>query len=132
MCAFVLTSCERPPADGSRPLSLGRLSLGELHPETGVLLLLGDESVDKRAKISTDYFKKKKCPTILFIGFSACLPSVSGTRCLTVGGALSLRVSGLLRVFRCFFSLCFTFKLGSDANKFKQEMSLNGFLCKWY
>lgn len=59
MCAFVLTSCERPPADGSRPLSLGRLSLGELHPETGVLLLLGDESVDKRAKISTDYFKKK-------------------------------------------------------------------------
>lgn len=59
VCAFVLTSCERPPADGSRPLSLGRLSLGELHPETGVLLLLGDESVDKRAKISTDYFKKK-------------------------------------------------------------------------
>lgn len=45
----VLTSCERPPADGSRPLSLGRLSLGELHPETGVLLLLGDESVGKRS-----------------------------------------------------------------------------------
>lgn len=43
------------------------------------------------------------------------LPSVSGARCLTVGGALSLRVSGLLRVFRCFFNLCFTFRLGSEA-----------------
>lgn len=78
-------SCERLPADGSSPFSLGRLSLGELQPETGVLLLLGDES------------------------------SVSGTLCLMVGGALSLRVSGLLRVFRCFFSLCFTFRFGSDA-----------------
>lgn len=63
-------------------------------------------------------------------GLSVCLPSVSGTRCLTVGGALSLRVSGLLRVFRCFFSLCFTFKLGSDANIFKNEVSLNALSCK--
>lgn len=42
------TSCERPPAEGSRPFSLGRLSLGELQPETGVLLLLGDESGNRR------------------------------------------------------------------------------------
>lgn len=42
-----LTSCERPPADGSSPFSLGRLSLGELQPETGVLLLLGDESGER-------------------------------------------------------------------------------------
>lgn len=134
-CACVVTSCERPPADGSRPLSLGRLSLGELHPETGVLLLLGDESGDKSNQVSkyiakyihhnTDYLEKtnKKKKRQLF-RFGPHLPSVSGTRCLTVGGALSLRVSGLLRVFRCFFSLCFTFKLGSDANKFKQ--------CEWF
>lgn len=76
VCACVLTSCERPPADGSRPLSLGRLSFGELHPETGVLLLLGDESVKKK-KVSTLLstfitelkstlsFKKKKNPTNL-------------------------------------------------------------------
>lgn len=43
----LLTSCERPPADGSSPFSLGRLSLGELQPETGVLLLLGDESGER-------------------------------------------------------------------------------------
>lgn len=49
------------------------------------------------------------------------LPSVSGTLCLTVGGALSLRVRGLLRVLRCFFSLCFTFKLGSDAKRGEQR-----------
>lgn len=56
--------------------------------------------------LSTSCEKKTRC---------AYLPSVSGTLCLTVGGALSLRVSGLLRVLRCFFSLCFTFKLGSEA-----------------
>ena len=44
LCVSLLTSCERPPADGSSPFSVGRLSLGELHPETGVLLLLGEES----------------------------------------------------------------------------------------
>lgn len=42
----LLTSCERPPADGASPFSLGRLSFGELQPETGVLLLLGEESVE--------------------------------------------------------------------------------------
>lgn len=30
---------------GSAPFSVGRLSLGELQPDTGVLLLLGEESV---------------------------------------------------------------------------------------
>lgn len=45
----VLTSCESPPADGSSPFSLGTLSLGELHPETGVLLLLGEESAERHA-----------------------------------------------------------------------------------
>ncbi len=49
VCVSLLTSCERPPADGSSPFSLGRLSLGELQPETGVLLLLGDESVGRQA-----------------------------------------------------------------------------------
>lgn len=48
MCQCATTSCERPPAEGSRPFSLGRLSLGELQPETGVLLLLGDESANRR------------------------------------------------------------------------------------
>lgn len=47
MC--MLTSCERPPVDGSSPFSMGRLSLGELQPETGVLLLLGDESGETKA-----------------------------------------------------------------------------------
>lgn len=52
------------------------------------------------------------------------LPSVSGARCLMVGGALSLRVRGLLRVFRCFFNLCFTFRLGSEAaDKNKKNIS---------
>lgn len=48
-CVCLLTSCERPPADGSSPFSLGRLSLGELQPEAGVLLLLGDESGERQA-----------------------------------------------------------------------------------
>lgn len=49
VCVSLPTSCERPPADGSSPFSLGRLSLGELQPETGVLLLLGDESGERQA-----------------------------------------------------------------------------------
>lgn len=106
------TSCERPPAEGSSPFSQGRLSLGELQPDTGVLLLLGEESLEKRGMGvslgSQSHFSS------LSVSSS---PSVSGTLCLTVGGALSLRVSGLLRVFRCFFSLFFTFRLGSDAGK---------------
>lgn len=72
-CACLLTSCERPPADGSRPLSLARLSLGELHPETGVLLLLGEESghrssyvneyIHCRAQNKTHYWEwEKKLP----------------------------------------------------------------------
>lgn len=148
----LLTSCERPPADGSSPFSLGRLSLGELHPETGVLLLLGDESGKKereRACLVDDntfwsYFNNillyvncvfhiiltsllsclitiMYCCGCSFSWIFVCvcewLPSVSGTLCLIVGGALSFRVSGLFRVFRCFFSLCFTFRLGSDADK---------------
>ena len=52
VCVIVLTSCERPPADDSSPLSLCRLSLGELQPETGVLLLLGDESTERQATVS--------------------------------------------------------------------------------
>lgn len=66
--------------------------------------------------------------TPLFICVCVCacvsLPSVSGTRCLTVAGALSLRVSGLLRVLRCFFSLCFTFRLGSDANNSERHLGV--------
>lgn len=50
VCVSCQTSCERPPADGSSPFSLGRLSLGELQPETGVLLLLGDESADRQTE----------------------------------------------------------------------------------
>lgn len=48
VCVCALTSCERP-AEGSSPFSLGRLSFGELQPETGVLLLLGDESGERQA-----------------------------------------------------------------------------------
>lgn len=88
----MLTSCERPPADGSRPLSLGRLSLGELHPETGVLLLLGDESGDKRSKyvsiihrrvkIKTDTLKKKQKTTKKRLTNSFYLISFVFTQCV--------------------------------------------------
>lgn len=43
-----LTSCAMPEAAGRAPCSAGRLSLGELQPDTGVLLLLGEESVPGR------------------------------------------------------------------------------------
>ena len=39
-----LTSWAMPEAAGRAPCSAGRLSLGELQPDTGVLLLLGEES----------------------------------------------------------------------------------------
>lgn len=43
-----LTSWAMPEAAGRAPCSAGRLSLGELQPDTGVLLLLGEESVPGR------------------------------------------------------------------------------------
>lgn len=43
-----LTSWAMLEVAGRAPCSAGRLSLGELQPETGVLLLLGEESVPGR------------------------------------------------------------------------------------
>lgn len=44
----VHTSCASPGTADKLPCSGNRLSLGELHPDTGVLLLLGEESAVNR------------------------------------------------------------------------------------
>ncbi len=46
-----VTSWDRLVVAGSTPFSLGRLSFGELQPDTGVLLLLGDESESSKHTI---------------------------------------------------------------------------------
>lgn len=48
---LVLTSEAAPGKEDKLPFSAARLSFGELQPDTGVLLLLGEESVMETEQI---------------------------------------------------------------------------------
>lgn len=72
-----LTSWAMPEAAGRAPCSAGRLSLGELQPDTGVLLLLGEESAHGREMGVMDTGTQKRASQPLPQPFVALPPSKS-------------------------------------------------------
>lgn len=72
-----LTSWAMPEAAGRAPCSVGRLSLGELQPDTGVLLLLGEESAQGRETGVTGTSTQRRAAQPLPQPFIALAPSNS-------------------------------------------------------
>lgn len=72
-----LTSWAMLEAAGRAPCSAGRLSLGELQPETGVLLLLGEESVsEKKGENEHPYSERatQPCPDLAKLSLLPTIP----------------------------------------------------------